>query len=118
MQTVNIQKVPNQSFSITIESVSYDFEIATFKDITYVSVTIDGENVVNSYRCVNNGLVIPFPFMQKKGKGNFIFFDTNGDYPNYKNFGDSCNLYYFSLNEMIELYLSKKNRENAQHQGA
>ena len=88
----------NQEFDVQIDGVDKDIHIAlrTVNNITMMSVTVDGELLGIPFICFPNRPVIPYPYMVAKLGGNFMFATEGGNYPNYENFGTSCNLCFIT----------------------
>lgn len=92
---------PNMEFSKTVEGVSYFFHLCWFRGIMYVTIEdATGAVLAQSVRCINKQWLIPYPAYQKEEKGNFRFEDVNGNYPDYRNFGTTCTLCYYTAEEM------------------
>lgn len=96
----------NQEFDVQIDGVEKDIHIKlrTAYDVTLMSVTVDGELLGIPFICFPNRPVLPYPYMVEKLGGNFIFATENDDYPNYRNFGTSCLLYF-----VMQDYLQEHN---------
>lgn len=103
MIQIEIQKIPNQEFSVEINEVRYLLRIRTFKEMTFMDITINDELVKGSVRCCPNTLVIPYDYLTEGG--NFIWQCLNNDYPSYEKFGDTQFLNYLTDEEISELGL-------------
>lgn len=95
--------IPNQSFSVKEEGADIRIRLHVFKDILYADVFVDNECVMCSYRVVNKGWLLPFPWMRRNGIGNLRFEDGDLQYPDYRNFGTTCNLVYYTAEEAENL---------------
>lgn len=98
-------KYANQEFDVQIDGVDKDIHIAlrTVKDIILMSVTVDKELLGIPFICFPGQPVLPYPYMVEKLGGNFMFVTENGVYPNYENFGTSCNLYFITSDDLAEI---------------
>lgn len=99
METINLSRVPNQSFFVIVNGTKVDFRLHLFNDILYSDIWVDDVNVANSVRCVHKGWLLPKRF--NSSIGNFAFITSNDEYPDADNFNDSCVLCHFD-NEEIE----------------
>ena len=100
MRLINLQNIPNQSFSITLNNVDYRIAVRTIQDLTFISVWKNGEVLFYNQICVPNGFVDPYKYISENGK---IFFKCLDDeYPNYKSFGVTQWLYYLTAEEVAE----------------
>ena len=93
--------IPNQNFKWTPNGVTYDFTLRFFRGLMYATIrTEEGAVYVGSIRCVNRQWLIPWR-RAEMGDGNFRFEDDYGQYPDYRNFGTSCRLVFYSASERI-----------------
>ena len=94
--------VPNQRFTLAPNGVVYDFSLRFFRDLMYVTIRNQEGNVyVGAMRCADRRWLIPFR-RPGYGDGNFRFEDDNGEYPDFRNFGTSCRLVFYSAAELLE----------------
>lgn len=101
MEKINLSKTPNQSFFVDVDGKQFDFRLHYFRQLLYCDVSVDGELVAGSIRCVPNGWLVPFEHAD--GAGNFRFETYNDEYPDCENFGLTCFLMYYSKEEMEEM---------------
>lgn len=106
MVKYSLEKIPNQILSITEGSHTYVIRFRTFNGILYADMTIDGTSVAKSVRCVPYGFIIPYPHMEVAG--NFLMTSAENSYPSYKDFGETCNLYYLTADEVAWVRLKAK----------
>ncbi len=102
----------NQEFDVQIDGLDKEIHVKlhTAFDVTYMSVTVDNEPLGETgddtvgfpFLCFPNQKVIPYAYMQEKLGGNFVFVTEDDNFPNYENFGTTCNLYFVTLDEMNE----------------
>lgn len=90
----------NQSFTADVGGKNLEFDMATFKDLCYLTVVVDGETIVTSAKCTPNS----FLFDKKTGSeiGNIAFICYDGEYPHPDNFNDNCKLVYVTSDEFTE----------------
>lgn len=100
MQLIDLQNVPNQAFSITLNNVNYRFAVRTIQDLTFISVWRNDEVLFYNQICVPNGFIDPYNYVSDNGKIFFRCLDE--EYPNYKRFGITQWLYYMTKEEVEE----------------
>lgn len=98
MYLIDLDKIPNQTFNITLENTNYRVALRSIQGLTYMSVWADGEILFYNQLCVPNAFVNPFNYVSKKGK--FYFKSPTGDYPYYTDFGVTQSLYYLTKEEV------------------
>lgn len=98
MYLVELGKIPNQVFTILLDNVNYRVQLRTIQELTYMSVWANGEVLFNSELCVPNEYVNPYNYVGMGGK--FLFKCMDGEYPNYRKFGDTQFLYFRSAEEV------------------
>ena len=104
MTTFKLQSYPNIEFAKTVEGVTYYFHFCYFRGLMYATIEdATGAALAQSLRCVDRQWLIPYPAYVKEGKGNFRFEDMNGDYPDFRNFGTTCNLVYYTATEIADM---------------
>lgn len=97
MQTIGIQAIPNQSFSVRLDNQLYDFSIKSTSGVMSVTIARNGETILSNSRCVAGVPLIPYQYLEN---GNFIILTSNGDYPDYTQFGITQTLVYASEEEL------------------
>ena len=104
MVAFDLPSNPNMEFSRTVEGVSYFFHLCFFRGLMYVTIEDMVPNVLaRAARCVNKQWLIGYPAYRSPGKGDFRFEDMNGNYPDYRNFGKTCRLCYYTAAEIAEM---------------
>lgn len=98
MYLIELDQIPNQTFNVMFDNISYRVALRTIKELTYISVWANGEILFYNQLCTPNAFVNPFNYVSKNGK--FYFKCTTGDYPYYKNFGVTQNLYFLTKDEV------------------
>lgn len=69
-------------------------------DTLFMSVYINDEQIGQAFNCCPNQFVIPYKYMVEKVGGNFVFETVSDEYPSFKNFGDTCKLYFITMDEI------------------
>ena len=97
MQTVYLPAQPSQTAAVRIGGVSYAIDISTFRGVTLVSISADGEPLANGVKAVPNSWLIPYRYLERGG--NFRFETLSENYPIYSDFGVSAQLVYYTSEE-------------------
>lgn len=96
--------LPNQTFSTTINNVDMEciIKLAGQEDnqIMLFALRVDNDYLCPFVPVFANQGVLPYPYMVSEVGGNFFFITENGEYPNYTNFGATCNLYFITEDEL------------------
>jgi hypothetical protein len=100
MQTIPIQPIPNQAFSIVLNNNQWDFIIKACNGIMAVSLTLNNVIIIENIRVVANQIIIPYQYLES---GNFLFLTQNSELPNYTQFGITQTLIYLTAEELANL---------------
>jgi len=96
--------LPNQTFPTTINKVEMEcaIKLAGQEDnqIMLFALKVDNDYLCPFVPVFANQGVMPYPYMISEAGGNFFFITENGEYPNYTNFGTTCNLYFITEDEL------------------
>lgn len=95
---IPIISTPNQSLSVVINDVSYEITLKLVEGIMEFSLSVNGNKVTDGERCFANQFILPYPYMAENG--NFIFKTENEEYPNWENFGSTCQLLFYTRDEI------------------
>lgn len=98
MQLINLDSIPNQSFSTYIDGVPYSITLRTAQGATLVTIESGGEALITNALCVPGENLLSYNSRRKKG--NFRFVCQNDEYPYYENFGKNCFLTYVPEEEL------------------
>lgn len=98
-QNIELQQIPNQSFSIVLNERRYDFRLIQSTEVMVVDISRDGLPVVMGMRCLPDTPLMPYQYLEDNS-GNFIFTTENDAFPVYTDIGITCFLLYFSAAEM------------------
>lgn len=96
--------LPNQTFTTSINNKDIEVVIKTAGSDDNL-ITLFALIVNNNYLCpfvpvFANQNVLPYKYMASEIGGNFFFITENDEYPNYKNFNNSCKLIFLTLDEL------------------
>ena len=97
MQTITIQAIPNQKFSVPLDGNQWDLEIRTTNGCVSVSAARNGEAIMSNIRVVAGTRVLPAKYQEA---GNFVFITQNYEIPDYTKFGITQSLIYISQAEL------------------
>lgn len=100
-QRVPLESIPNQSLSIRLEGRRYEIRLNWGAEIMSATIIRDDEFIISGVRCVPGSFLLPYQYLEESS-GNFVFETSNGNLPNYQDFGDTQILLYFS-NEELEV---------------
>lgn len=103
MQSIPIQAIPAQSFSITLDNNNWDISIKTTDDCTSVSLALNGVDILDNVRAVANTKIIPYEYLEA---GNFAFVSKLQDLPFYEQFGITQTLVYISDDDLAVIRTS------------
>jgi len=98
--TIPIIAEPTQQFSTVQDGQRYDVTLRTIPNgMTLATVARNGAMVIENVRVVSNRLIIPYRY--KEGTGGNFFLAGDGDtLPDYKQFGSTQVLLYYSAAEL------------------
>lgn len=92
--SIVLSKVPNQSFSTTVNGHLFEFEFRTFRSIMYANVSIDGLLVQAGARCIPDTSLFGGE-VNALASGVFMFLCIDGNYPSFEDFdGTTCRFVY------------------------
>jgi len=98
MQTIQLQAIPNQSFTIQLDNSLYQFTIkAAPQGFMYVNIIRNNVSIVLGMRAVAGTYLIPYKYLES---GNFLIVTQNQEYPYYTEFGVSQYLIYLSPSDL------------------
>lgn len=100
MIEIPLQAIPNQTFSILLDNIQYDFRIEVTNNVMSFDIVRNNVPIVTGQRAVAGYPIIPYRYLEN---GNFVVLTMNGDYPDYTQFGITQSLIYASLIELEAL---------------
>ena len=102
MEVIDIVASPNTFTPISVDGRIYGLTIRHFRGMQYATITDRVGNIISGpVRCCNRKWLIPYPALGYAGAGNFMFIDDNDQYPDFRNFGSTCHLVYYTLEEIV-----------------
>ena len=101
MVTIQLDNIPNQVFSITLNNMLYRIAVRTIQNFTLISVWQNGDILFYNQVCTPNAFVKPYYYVSENGKLYFRCLDN--EYPNYKKFGDTQQLLFLTPDEVGNL---------------
>ena len=101
MVNIELNNIPNQVFSITLNGMQYRIAVRTIQNFTLISVWQNGDILFYNQVCTPNAFVNPYNYVSENGKLYFRCLDN--EYPNYKKFGDTQKLYFLTPDEVSNL---------------
>lgn len=97
--SIALSKVPNQSFTTSVNGHLFEFTFRTFRGIMYANATVDGALVQAGARCVTDESVFNGT-VNALADGTFSFICADGQYPSYEGFdGTTCRFVYVPYSE-------------------
>ncbi|CAB4132128.1 hypothetical protein UFOVP138_53 [uncultured Caudovirales phage] len=99
MQTIQLQPIPNQQLTVTLESVQFDITLRTIGLTMYITIAAGGVTILSGSRCVAGMALMPYHYLEGLA-GNFAFITANDDLPYYDQFGVSQTLIYATAAEL------------------
>lgn len=101
MQTISIDAVPNQSFSVTVDGNRWDFIFKQAVTSMVADISLNDELILSGQILVAGTPLIPYRFLQ--GSGNFLILTENDLLPDWRRFGVDQIMTYASAQEISEL---------------
>lgn len=98
MYNIKLSKIPNQEFIYVVNDKSFRVQLRTIQDLTFASIFLDGEPLLYSQLCIPNNFINLYRYISAGGK--FYFKCTDNEYPNYKKFGETQELLFYTEDEL------------------
>ena len=102
---IEIQNIPNQTFSVTLNDLDMEITLKLAggidNQIMLFSLQVEGSYLCPAVPVFANQGILPYEYMISEIGGNFMFVTNNGEYPNYKNFGNMQSLMFITQDELI-----------------
>ena len=95
-----LQAGADQQFTVVLDNNEWNFTIKEAKGIMAVSISRNGETLISNVRAVAAMRLLGSLYQEQ---GNFIFTTLNNELPDYKMFGTSQFLVYYSPEELEEI---------------
>lgn len=94
---VPLQQIPNQSFAITLDGNLFNVVLKKCNGVMAMSLSINGEDTIDNLICAACAPIIPAAYLET---GNFMFITANNQLPDYRQFGNTQSLFYFTAAEL------------------
>lgn len=98
MYVVNLNKVPNQELTFIESDRAFRVQLRTIQDLTFMTVFLNEQPLIYSQLCTPNNFVNLYNYISAGGK--FFFQCIDEEYPNYKKFGDTQHLVFYTEDEL------------------
>ena len=101
MILIPLSAIPNQTFSIVLDSNQYDLSVYVATNIMAMDIIRNNIPIVLGMRMLPFYPIIPYLYLED---GNFVMStDEQGNYPYYDQFGVTQQLVYLSQTELNSL---------------
>lgn len=94
---IPLQQIPNQKFTISLDGVLFNITLKKCNGVMAMSVSINGTATIDNLICAACAPIIPAKYLED---GNFMFLTANNQLPDYKQFGLTQSLFYFTAAEL------------------
>lgn len=99
MRVVPLANVPNQSFTVTLDSVRWGIRLRDIGGVTAADVDLQGERLISGVRALPGEPLVPYRYLTPDA-GAFIFITLSDNaLPVYTEFGVSQFLVYMSATQ-------------------
>lgn len=98
MRIIDIDPIPNQEFSVTVDGNRWDFIIKEAVSSMICDLSMNDEVILSGARIVTGAPIIPYEYLRRHG--NFIILTENDELPYWTQFGVNQQLIYASAEEL------------------
>lgn len=98
MRIIDIDPIPNQEFSVTVDGNRWDFIIKEAVSSMICDLSLNDEVILSGARIVAGTPIIPYEYLRRHG--NFIILTENDELPYWTQFGVNQQLIYASAEEL------------------
>lgn len=98
MRTINLDPVPNQEFSVTLDGNRWDITIKECNGVMACTLLLNDVLILSGQRIVAGSPLIPYRYLQ--GSGNFWLLTEDDELPYFDKFGVNQQLTYASFGEL------------------
>lgn len=98
MRIIDIDPIPNQAFSVTVDGSRWDFVIKEAVSSMIFDLSLNDEVILSGARIVAGTPIIPYEYLRRNG--NFIILTENDELPYWSQFGVNQQLIYASTEEL------------------
>jgi hypothetical protein len=97
MQLINIDALPNQSFTVTLGDNNYLIKIYSIDGHMSYDLFINSIKIVAGFKMINDVLLLPY--VHQEDSGNILLQISEDEIPDFTRFGLSQFLYYLTEDE-------------------
>ncbi|ECC1479297.1 phage baseplate plug family protein [Salmonella enterica] len=90
MIVIPLNSEPNQSLTITLDSVEHSLTIKEAGGSMVMTIVRDGKTIISNTRLLSGTLIVPYTYLEA---GNFIFLTDDEEMPYYTKFDRQVLLY-------------------------
>lgn len=94
---IPLQQIPNQSFTITLAGTLFNITLKRCNGVMVMSASIEGVDTIDNLICAAGAPIIPARYLET---GNLMFLTANNQLPDYRQFGLTQSLLYFTAAEL------------------
>lgn len=98
MQDLNLQRIPNQEFSVDLNGLKVDIAIRAAINTMVADITVDNVVQLRGVRLVAGAPVIPYAYLSTWG--NLVLYTGGDDLPWWEQFAVTQALYYLTPDEL------------------
>jgi len=98
---ITIDAVPQQTFTLLQDDVSYEVMITETRGVMSISFSLDQVVAISNSRVFTDSFLIPYRYLEGDG-GNFIITSEADEIPYYTEFGITQFLFYLTAAEMAD----------------
>lgn len=91
---IYLQPIPNQIFSLILDGNNYIVQIKTFKEHTFMSITINDVKLCDNIRCFSNDIIFPY---EENTSIKLCWLCQDMEDPYYTKFGTLHRLLYIGV---------------------
>lgn len=92
---------PNFTISCAPEGQTYVLTFKYIRELMYVTIfDVEGTRISGPVRVCEGEWIIPHNAYNFDGAGNFMVVEVNGQYPIFDNFNTTCELRYYTQDEI------------------
>ncbi len=100
MISIDLQAIPNQSFSVRLSNKLYNITIKETRGVMCMSVTRDNVLIISNTRITAGFQSLPYLYLED---GNFYISNQNDDLIYYDKFNVSQFLFYVDSSELLTI---------------
>lgn len=98
MYNVSLNKVPNQELTFVVGENAFRIQLRTIQGLIFASIFLNEQPLLYSQLCTPNNFINLYNYISAGGK--FYFNCIDNEYPNYKKFGDTQHLVFYTEDEL------------------